>query len=93
MSSSLAERNASASTKYTTSRSERLVDELKARRFRQIFTYLDQVRSYRLILQCQPVVPLNGPLGTAQQCKTLRLTAGGTRTCSCGAGCCSCQLC
>ena len=45
MSSSLAERNASASTKYTTSRSERLVDELKARRFRQIFTYLDQVSS------------------------------------------------
>ncbi len=43
MSSSAAERHASASTKYTTSRSERLVEELKARRFRQIFTYLDQV--------------------------------------------------
>ena len=41
-SSLVAERNASASTKYTTSRSERLVEELKARRFRQIFTYLDQ---------------------------------------------------
>ncbi|CAL5220772.1 g2838 [Coccomyxa viridis] len=40
--SSVAERNASASTKYTTNRSERLVEELKARRFRQIFTYLDQ---------------------------------------------------
>ncbi len=43
--SSVAERNASASTKYTTNRSERLVEELKARRFRQIFTYLDQVRT------------------------------------------------
>lgn len=42
MSSSLAERDASASTKYTTGRSERLVEGLKARRFRQIFTYLDQ---------------------------------------------------
>ena len=28
---------------HTTGRSERLVEELKARRFRQIFTYLDQV--------------------------------------------------
>ena len=42
-SSSAAERSASASAVHTTGRSERLVEELKARRFRQIFTYLDQV--------------------------------------------------
>lgn len=45
-SSSAAERSASAATVYTTSRSERLVEELKARRFRQIFAYLDQVSAH-----------------------------------------------
>ena len=42
-SSTLKERAANARTVHTTGRSERLVEELKARRFRQIFTYLDQV--------------------------------------------------
>lgn len=43
-SSTVAERDASARTVYTGSRSERLVEGLKARRFHQIFSYLDQVQ-------------------------------------------------
>ena len=42
-SSNTAERDAHAARVYTNTRSERMVDELKARRFRQIFAYLDQV--------------------------------------------------
>ncbi|CAK0783303.1 hypothetical protein CVIRNUC_006502 [Coccomyxa viridis] len=41
-SSNAAERDAHAARVYTNTRSERMVDELKARRFRQIFAYLDQ---------------------------------------------------
>ena len=44
-SSNAAERDAHAARVYTNTRSERMVEELKARRFRQIFAYLDQVRS------------------------------------------------
>ena len=44
-SSNAAERDAHAARVYTNTRSERMVDELKARRFRQIFAYLDQVPS------------------------------------------------
>ena len=43
--SNAAERDAHAARVYTNTRSERMVDELKARRFRQIFAYLDQVPS------------------------------------------------
>ena len=42
-SSTAAERDAHAARVHTNSRSERMVEELKARRFRQIHAYLDQV--------------------------------------------------
>ena len=69
-SSSAAERDAHAGRVYTNTRSERMVEELKARRFRQIFAYLDQVPCRQsALIRSSADAPEEEPSGVAGMCK------------------------